>query len=1104
MFARFRQDRFPPQSDNGLGFDRGHANPFFLLSFFHCVSTMLRVLLTFPTILIFFAMPNGLLAEIQFNRDIRPILSEKCYFCHGPDASHREADLRFDTAEGAAESIASGEFLTRIHSDDPEIVMPKPASKLSLTHAEKELLEAWVKAGAKYDIHWAFAPLPQSVPIPKTKNPNWARQAFDHFVAEQQIANGLHPSPEADPVRWLRRVSLDLTGLPPSLDALSLFQRERNELGEAAFSNAVDRLLNSYAYGQHMAVGWLDAARYADSYGYQSDKLNTQWPYRDWVVKALNDNLPYDQFLTWQLAGDLLPNPTREQRLATAFNRIHRLNNEGGAVFEEWRQENVADRVHTFGTAILGLTLECCRCHDHKYDPISARDYYSLSAFFNSIDENGLYDRTEKVPSPTMLLPSVEQAAAIELKQAELAAAEADYQRTIATAKDRMEGWSLKQRKHRWVASNPSVLPDQLVALGFDAPWDESLAKTYQATTLDKTKTSPLDTVAVEDSKVARLGDSEVDRKALVLDGERGITVYNVEPLDRWTPFSCIISFRETKRQALRSVIAHHSRGTDAGYNGWDLTIEDGYVESRLYRVWPGNALGIRTKQPIPANRWHQLAATYDGSSKASGLKLYLNGELLDVEIVRDKVLKSVNVKVDHGGQLVIGSRFRARGLDGGLVDDFRLYSRALTKTELGYLSTGAPIAMSAELYASAYDNACRASFAKLTEARKAFVMAEEVMDEIPIMEEMEEPLAAYVLARGAYDAPKNDETRVTRNVPPTIGPSFPENAPRDRLGLADWVTHPDHPLTSRVIVNRLWANFFGAGLVRTPENFGLTGEQPTHPELLDWLARDFIDRGWNIKEFCKSIVLSATYRQNSAVTPELLAKDPENRLLARGPAYRLSAEQIRDLALAATGLLNDERGGPPVSPYQAGGDLWKENNGMSPPYVQSVGKALYRRSLYSVWKRTAPLPNMMAFDSNSREVCSVKRLRTNTPLQALVLLNDIQFIEAARVFAQSLLSAPERSDASMIGQAFLAMTSRAPDAFEIQSLSDLLADERTYYRENPAEASKLVKTGESPLSLEFTGSLATQDESQKQQELAALTNVIQAILNLDATVWSR
>ncbi len=1064
---------------------------------------MLRFPTTIRVMFVIFAMPIGVHAEIQFNRDIRPILSEKCYFCHGPDASHREADLRFDTAEGAAKSIASGEFFTRIHSDDPEIVMPKPASKLALTDTEKGLLDAWVKSGAKYDVHWAFVPLPSSVSVSRNQSSNWVRQTLDHFILAQQTENGLFPSRETEPSRWLRRVTLDLTGLPPALEALSLFQKEQLELGESAYSNAVDRLLNAYAYGQHMAVGWLDAARYADSYGYQSDKLNTQWPYRDWVVKALNDNLPYDQFLTWQLAGDLLPNPTREQRLATAFNRIHRLNNEGGAVFEEWRQENVADRVHTFGTAILGLTLECCRCHDHKYDPISARDYYSLSAFFNSIDENGLYDRTEKVPSPSMLLPSLEQAAAIELRQAEIAAAEADHQKALASVEHRMKGWLGQQDASDTDAQHASI-PDELVALNFDEPWNETLAKIYQATTLDKTKTPPLDTVAVEDSKVSRSGESEENRKAIVLDGERGITVYNVEPLDRWTPFSCVISFRETKRQALRSVIAHHSRGTDAGYNGWDLTIENGYVESRLYRVWPGNAIGIRTTQPIPEDCWHQLAATYDGSSKAAGLKLYLNGEPLAVETVRDKVLKSANVKVDHGGQLVIGARFRARGLDGGLIDDFRLYRRVLTEPELANLATGARVAISAEVYASAYDEECRSSFAKLTEARKAFVMAEEVMDEIPIMEELEESLPAYVLARGAYDAPKNDETKVFRGVPLTIGPSFPENAPHSRLGLATWVTHPDHPLTSRVIVNRIWSHFFGAGLVRTPENFGLTGEQPTHPELLDWLARDFINRGWNIKEFCKSIVLSATYRQNSAVTAELLSKDPENRFLARGPSYRLSAEQIRDLALAASGLLNDERGGPPVSPYQAGGDLWKENNGMSPPYVQSVGKALYRRSLYSVWKRTAPLPNMMAFDSNSREVCSVKRLRTNTPLQALVLLNDIQFIEAARVFAQRLLAASDLSDASLIDRAFLSLTGRPVDNFELKSLLELLAEERAYYRENTDEAMKIVKTGESPLSLKFSGVRDSENDLLKQQELAAMTNVVQAIFNLDATVWSR
>jgi Protein of unknown function (DUF1553)/Protein of unknown function (DUF1549)/Concanavalin A-like lectin/glucanases superfamily/Planctomycete cytochrome C len=1050
----------------------------------------------------------ALAESVDFNRDIRPILSEKCYYCHGPDEKHREAGLRLDSAAGAADVVKSGEFWSRITTDDPELIMPKPSSKLSLSKSEKELIDKWIKSGAVYDDHWAFRKLPKEIELPSGIDSSWSKQPFDKFIAAQPQAHQLKPSDEAEPLRWLRRVTFDLTGLPPSLKAIEDFQARLDEDREVLYAETVDRLLASFEFGEHLAVTWLDAARYADSYGYQSDKLNNQWPYRDWVIRNLNANLPFDQFLTWQIAGDLLKEPTTEQRLATAFNRIHRLNNEGGAVFEEWRQENVADRVHTFGTAILGLTMECCRCHDHKYDPITTRDYYSLSAFFNSIDENGMYDRTEKIPSPTMLLPTDKQKIALREANAAREKAKAHYRETVDSAKPRWKAYQESMSGPVDETSSKPVLTDLKFEHGFDIPWDKSLAKVYSAVTLDKTSTSPLVEVEVTDSKIHRLGVSSTPRQAFALDGERGMLVHNVEPLDRWTPFSVVVTFREAKRNPLASVIAQHSRGTDAGYNGWDLMIEDGYVESRLYRIWPGNAIGIRSEEPIPPDQWHQIVACYDGSSEASGLSLYLNGKKLATKILRDKLLKSCMVKVDHGGNFVLGQRFRARGFDGGLIDDARLFSRALSETEIEHLALGTAIDPTFEYFTSVQDESCRVAWSAWLEAEKAFVMAEESIDEIPVMEEMVTPRPAYVLARGEYDAPKTDETMVHRDIPAKVGLPFPADAARDRLGLAQWVVDPEHPLTGRVIVNRLWANFFGAGIVRTPENFGLTGEQPTHPELLDWLARDFIANGWDVKRFCKNVVLSATYRQKSYLTQEGLSLDPENRWLARGPSHRLSAEQIRDLTLAASGLLCLERGGPPVSPYQAGGDLWRENNGMSPPYQQSVGEALHRRSIYSVWKRTAPLPNMMAFDTNSREVCTVKRQRTNTPLQALVLMNDIQFVEASRYLSEKLLllndSGKEIDREWMVRQAFKALTGRDPRQTELGVLEDLYLEERKYYRDNVEEAKKLTAVGETPERCLEIAEQYNLTVDGAAIELAAWTNVTQAILNLDATIWSR
>jgi len=1063
--------------------------------------------------------------EIDFNREIRPILSDKCYFCHGPDDNDRQAGLRLDVRDAAIDVIEVGEFLSRVHESDPDLIMPPPKTNLSLTAAEKKLLTAWVEQGAPYADHWSFTPLPESVAVPELESDSFSRGPIDRFVLSQIRTSGLNPTPAANPLRWLRRVTLDLTGLPPTTGEISAFERDiQKHNADEAYERAAERLVNSKAFGEHMAVAWLDAVRYADSYGYQSDKLNTQWPYRDWVVRAFNNNLPYDQFLTWQLAGDLLPDASEEQKLATAFNRIHRLNNEGGAVFEEWRIENVADRVHTFGTAVLGLTLECSRCHDHKYDPISARDYYSLSAFFNSIDESGVYDRTEKVPCPSMLLPTESQAAALDAARKQLAVTEAAYDSVREDALLRFQQRNNLRKVHA------DSIPDLKLALGFDHPFDNSIKTIYHPSQSDRAWASPVELVPVEVSDVARLpnplatddpmvANADTPRKpkpenekspndagrpqaestqalprlAMKLDGERGVTINGIEPFDRWMSFSVVISMRDTERSPLRSVIAHHTRGTDCGYNGWDLAITDGYLDVRMARVWPGNAISVRSTEQIPKDQWCQVATTYDGSSTAQGIRLFVNGKELPTEILRDELKKQCNVQVDHGGQFVIGQRFRDRGFTGGLIDDARVYLRDLTVLELACVYDGQSRAVDFKTFVSAIDVQSRQALAKLTTARKNVVMAEEAMQEIPNMRELESPRPAHVLARGQYDAPTDDTTLVTRNVPLHSVIPLPNDDVIDRRTLAKWVTDPKHPLTARVAVNRLWGNFFGNGLVGTPENFGLQGDTPSHPRLLDWLARDFVASGWDVKRFCKNIVLSSTYRQDSKATPEAIEADPENQLLSRGPSHRLSAEQIRDLVLAASDAMSPVLGGPPVSPYQPGEDLWRESNGMSPPYRQSVGKDLYRRSLYSVWKRTAPLPNMLAFDASTREVCMVKRSRTNTPLQALVLLNDVQFVEAARLLAADTLTKTANQSNECIVDAFLRSTGRLPTDAESVLLNELYEAELEHYRSRPEAATAYLSHGESKV-----------PDSLPRPELAAMTVVCQAIFNLDATIWKR
>ena len=1057
--------------------------------------------------------------KVDYDRDVRPILSDRCFLCHGPDAESRQADLRLDTHAGLTDYVVvpgkpdESELIARVTSDDETYRMPPPDSNLSLSDDERELLRRWIAEGAEFTEHWAFTPLAGEIDVPAVRDGDWPRGALDRFVAARLEAEGLRPSPQAEPLRLLRRVTLDLTGLPPTPAEIREFKKAAADNLEAALEQAVDRLLASEAFGEHMAVSWLDAGRYADSFGYQSDQLNTQWPYRDWVVRALNANMPYDEFITLQLAGDLLPNAGRDQILATAFNRLHRLTNEGGSLSEEWLVENAADRLHTFGTAMLGLTLECARCHDHKYDPISQRDYYSLFAFFNSIDENGMYDHAAKVPSPTLMMPTPEEEEALAAARQKVAETEAALAAAIADGEGRFRAW---------LANRPS-----------SDLWVDDVSDVTAYFTFDDDGES-VPNLAPGAKGEAKLNDlplvPSAHGKAVRFDGDNGVVISDIFKVDRWDAFTLDFMIRDNAQNALPVVVAQRTYGTDVGYNGFDIMLADGILDVRLYRVWPGNAIGVRSLEPLPRGQWQRVTVTYDGSSSAAGLRLYIGGKQAQTRTLRDRIQKSAAVATHGDGNLTLGQRFRDRGFKDGELDELRVYSRALTPLEIERLcadeSSGVPGAEAAadapdqhlgisgpsldalpqppidsrspinalkEFYFSAVDAEVRALADELREARRRFVEVEDAVHEVAVMEELPEPRPAHVLARGEYDAPKTSENRVERDTFQSILIPLPDDAPRDRLGLARWMTDPRHPLTARVFVNNVWTNFFGRGLVETPENFGRQGESPTHRTLLDWLARDFIEHGWDIKRLCRQIVLSATYRQDSRRRPELSERDPENRLLARGPSHRLSAEQIRDVALAASGLLEGKLGGPPVSPYQPGEDLWREANDMSPPYRQSTGKALYRRSLYSVWKRTAPLPNMTAFDAPTREVCTVSRSRTNTPLQAMVLLNDVQFVEAARTLAEVV--AGEHSETSgQIREAFLRLAGRYPDAEELELLTAAYKEQRDIFErpDGKEKAVQYLQVGESEPGMDHPA------------QLAALTATCQIIMNLDATVYKR
>jgi hypothetical protein len=1028
-------------------------------------------------------------AKVDYNFQIRPLLADRCFVCHGPDEKKRKAKLRLDTPKVALErgAIVPGQpgqsaVIERITAADPAQRMPPRNSNLSLSKDEIELIRCWIAEGAEYKPHWAFLPLPDRVPVPTVADAVWPAGPLDHFILARLEREGLKPSPRTTKENWLRRVSFDLTGLPPTPEETDAFLGDDSPV---AFEKVVDRLLNSAHYGERMALEWLDAARYADSFGYQADGDSHVWPWRDWVIRAFNQNLPYDQFLTWQVAGDLLPKSTREQRLATAFCRLHRMTNEGGSIPEEFRNEYVSDRIHTFGTAILGLTLECTRCHDHKYDPLTMKDYYGLGAFFNSIDEWGTYDNSVYRPTPTLLLPSAEQERVLASQTKEVQEAEAKLRKIEKLREMAFKAWLTQPEKK-------SVIP----GLIGHYPLDRRDAKN-QLENLGDPKhpgsTSPANTFTA----------GKLDQ-ALHLTGDDGVAFPNVGGgFDRGQAFT--VSFWLQTPQVLKQgVVFHRQSGTDTGFHGTELSFDEGRLLFALIRFWPGNAIAVRTRTPLPAQEWVHVTARYDGSGKATGMRLYVQGRVAETDVVRDHLTKDTQAAAagltyfSGGTGLVFGERFRSTGLKECLLDDVRIFARSLSGIEVAQVYDGRSLSdglarndepVLRAYYFSALDTEVAKARDELQEARQQLFAAQNDVFEMMTMEETPQPRPAYILARGAFDAPK--DRPVDRDTPVAL-PAFPAGAPRDRLGLARWLTDPRHPLTARVAVNRYWQMFFGRGIVSTTENFGTQGALPTHPELLDWLARDFISSGWDVKALCRKIVLSSTYRQQSSATPELLWCDTENLLLARGPSRRLPAEMLRDQALAASGLLVKKLGGPPVKPYQPPG-LWKGMNAFLPAYVPDKGEGLHRRSLYTFWRRTSPPPDMLAFDAPSREVCVVRRQATTTPLQALVLLNDPQFVEAARALGERLLSEGGTNREAQLVRAFRQVVTRRPTAQELKLLTELYEEQARVFRHDPASAAQLLKVGDRPLPVGLDPT-----------ELAAAATTAGALLNLDAALTTR
>jgi hypothetical protein len=1036
---------------------------------------------------------------INFSRQVLPVLSDNCFKCHGPDEKARKAHLHFDSREGAfrikdGKSVivpgdsGKSELIRRLSSTDPEVIMPPPKSGRTLSPAQVAAIKSWVEQGARWETLWSLIPPKMPVP-PEVSDASWVRNQIDRFIVARLDQEHLKGAPEAKKPALLRRITLDLTGLPPAPDELDAFLKDESP---DAYEKVVDRLLASPRYGERMATIWLDLARYADTNGYQADRYRPMWPYRDWVIKAFNQNLPFDQFATWQLAGDLLPHPTKEQRLATAFNRLHMQNEEGGIIEEEYRVTYVVDRVDTFGTAFLGLTFECSRCHNHKFDPITQKDFYSLFAFFQNIDESGQTSYfTNIMPVPTMLLSTDAQDRQIARLHEQISAKEKE----LASLKTGVvASATMSAAFTNWLKTKPMQLeiPGEIARFDFESIKNNKIANLIDAKKPGK---------AVENPRLIE-GESG---KAAGLSGENGFTFANLGAFTRADPFSLAIVLK-TPSHDPRMVVIHHSKAPiDAGSRGYELLLENGRVAFGLHHMWPGNSLKVVTKQAVPLDTWTHVAATYDGSSHAAGLHIYINGQPAECDVIRDGLYKDITYTSDSTAEpdLAIGYRFRDNGFKGGAVDDFRLFSRALTSLEVADVAGRGDITacwstdsdgltpnqrfLLFDHYIAAADESALALTKELHALRQ---QENELVNPIPeamVMQELPHPKPAHILRRGAYDAPAEE---VSANTPASLPPLNP-SAPRNRLALAQWLFTPSNPLTARVAVNRLWQQMFGRGVVETTENFGAQGSPPTHPQLLDWLAADFRDNGWDTKRTLKQIAMSAVYRQSSQASPELFAADPDNRLLARGPSRRLTAEMLRDQALFDAGLLIEKLGGPSVKPYQPPG-VWEVAMN-HPNYDQGHGDDLHRRSLYTYWKRSVAPPAMLAFDAPDRNYCVARRQSTATPLQALALLNDIQITESARLISQrALKQSPDSIDARILWT-FRLVTDRDPTEQEFPILRHLFAEQREAFAADPASAKRLLAVGE-----------AKNDESLNPFDLAAGTVLAEALLNHDEAIMRR
>jgi len=1040
--------------------------------------------------------------EIDFNRHVKPILSDKCYACHGPDKANQKAGLRLDEAETAfaelpespgkraivPRNLKGSEVFHRIISNSPETQMPPPEFKVDLTDYEKAMLIRWIKEGAEYKPHWAFTK-PEKPAFPNWTAKQETSNTIDLFVRKKLEVMGLEPAPPAEKALLLRRLSFDLTGLPPSLEEIETFLADESE---DAYQKQVDRLLSSVHYGEKIATDWMDLARYSDTYGYQVDRYRDMSPWRDWVINSFNKNMPYDQFLTWQLAGDLLPDATREQILATGFNRLHPQNMEDGIVDEEFRVENVSDRVAVLGDGLMGLTLSCAKCHDHKYDPISQGEYYELYSFFNNINETGQISWDKGTPVPTLLLPTKQQESWLAQQEALIKVKASELQQVSHSEQEAITQWI--QREQYRLLPNSYPREGLIGYYSLDRSPITNLINPRQQATMER-----------EFSKREPFQFVEGHRnKGLHTDGDAWLNLQDVGVFRRNDAFSVGL-WVYLPKELEEGVIFHKNKGTTLhSYRGFHLYLRDHKLEWVMARTLPENAIIEHTLVDVPREQWVQLMVTYDGSSKAAGTKLFLNGEELQTSVIHDNLYKDIifNKLVDIiypkpiEPNIKVAGRWRGKGLKNAKVDEILIYNRELTALEVQQLVGHNQLAdvpatdlqttqqqILTQYYLQHNSPTYRTTLGELMSLRTAYADSMEKVQEVMVMEEMEKTRPTFILNRGVYD---DYGEEVFPNTPASVF-AMPEDLPRNRLGLAQWLTHPDHPLTARVAVNRYWQNYFGRGLVKTAEDFGNQGELPSHPELLDWLAVTFMESGWDVKALQRLIVTSETYKQDSYTSLALMELDKDNVWLARGPSVRLTSEMMRDNALAASGLLNEKVGGQSVRPYQPDG-LWKMN---FDAYVQDTGDKLYRRSFYTIWRRTIPNPTLATFDQPERQACTVRRQKTNTPLQALVLLNDPTFVEAAKVMGEKMAKRDNTEVA--IQEAFTQLTGRYPNAKELQMLMELQATEYAVFEGNPEKAKGWLETGAYQI-----------DPEIDPLRVAANAVVASVILNGDATITKR